>query len=194
MVLSKMIIFLKYYHPTLYRILSQFRFTMRDDHPGLGPKSWVPDSNLSGFNPGDLYVNQLQSITQGICIHFNSFSTARQIPTFFTTKFKIKKKKKLDNFTQDYYKCNTVYSWEGPLHKFWQILTYVKRSLIEIYKSFLRLRVNYGNVIFGNNVALSLARIVKSFHKLQFVWGITARTTQVKKMDEKAIVETIWSH
>ena len=42
MVLSEMIRFLKYDHSTLNRVLSQFKFTLRDGHTALGPKNLVP--------------------------------------------------------------------------------------------------------------------------------------------------------
>ena len=42
MVLREMSRFLKYDHITLYRVLSQYHFTRKDDHPTLGPKNFVP--------------------------------------------------------------------------------------------------------------------------------------------------------
>ena len=49
MVLSEMIRFLKYDHPTLYWILSQFHFTWRSNHLALGPKSLVPSSSFTAL-------------------------------------------------------------------------------------------------------------------------------------------------
>ena len=42
MVLSKMIRFLEYDHPTLYWVLNQFHITWRDNCPTLGPEHLVP--------------------------------------------------------------------------------------------------------------------------------------------------------
>ena len=42
MLISEMTRFLKYDRPTLYRVLSQFHLTGRDDHLVLVPKNVVP--------------------------------------------------------------------------------------------------------------------------------------------------------
>ena len=44
MVPSEMIKFLKYDHPSLYWVLSQYHFTQRDNDFGLIPKNLVPTS------------------------------------------------------------------------------------------------------------------------------------------------------
>ena len=45
-----MIRFHKHDHPTLYRVLSQIQFTLRNKHLALGPKNLVPTLHpLMGF-------------------------------------------------------------------------------------------------------------------------------------------------
>ena len=58
LVLSGMIRLLKYNQPTLYRVLSQFHFERRDDHPALRPKNLVTHSLLYNLDPHFPNLNQ----------------------------------------------------------------------------------------------------------------------------------------
>ena len=57
MLLSKVIRFLEYDHPTFYWVLSQFHLTWRDGHPALGPKHLVPQPWESVAAVGNTVVN-----------------------------------------------------------------------------------------------------------------------------------------
>ena len=64
MVLSEMIRFLKYGHPTLCRVLSKFHFTQSNNQPTLGPKNVLGSDNVM-FLPPSLTVSQFLILESG---------------------------------------------------------------------------------------------------------------------------------